>query len=392
MAESVQNTDVEDVLSSIRRLVAEASNKAGSDDGTPAQDIADDAVEALENAALLLTSSQRVSKDDTLEGPDDTAENAFADDLAQDDGAETADLGELRQALKRKAEEALEEADSHTGDADEAGTDGQPMFSKLPKSRLHLSDAMAKSPGSDDINAGPLDPVEVFTPHVDISGEDVAHDGDAAEADDAWKVALPEDYYEDEVDADDAEADVWIVDTDASAEDSATTAQIYDFDADRDGDIGDEADTDSDGAFSTSLADVAETVDDPVEDAELDTEAAVADVLEDTAEDLEESSDLMIVRPEVVPDDDALPATSDADAIHAAAIADDADAQKDHAEDQSSEGEAAALNMSSDELTALVRDVVRQELTGEMGTLITKNLRQLVRREINRVLATKEFD
>ena len=39
-----------------------------------------------------------------------------------------------------------------------------------------------------------------------------------------------------------------------------------------------------------------------------------------------------------------------------------------------------------------VRRVLREELSGEMGERITRNVRKLVRREINRVLASRELD
>lgn len=43
-------------------------------------------------------------------------------------------------------------------------------------------------------------------------------------------------------------------------------------------------------------------------------------------------------------------------------------------------------------LRDMVSDIVRQELQGALGERITRNVRKLVRREINRVLASQEFD
>ncbi|WP_296428285.1 hypothetical protein [Yoonia sp.] len=45
-----------------------------------------------------------------------------------------------------------------------------------------------------------------------------------------------------------------------------------------------------------------------------------------------------------------------------------------------------------DLLRALVVQIVREELSGEMGERITRNVRKLVRREINRVLVSRELD
>lgn len=51
-----------------------------------------------------------------------------------------------------------------------------------------------------------------------------------------------------------------------------------------------------------------------------------------------------------------------------------------------------AFNVDESMLRALVVDIVREELHGEMGERITRNVRKLVRREINRVLASQNFD
>ncbi len=54
--------------------------------------------------------------------------------------------------------------------------------------------------------------------------------------------------------------------------------------------------------------------------------------------------------------------------------------------------EALESMLGEAELRDLVSDIVRQELSGELGERITRNVRKLVRREIQRALATKEFD
>lgn len=52
----------------------------------------------------------------------------------------------------------------------------------------------------------------------------------------------------------------------------------------------------------------------------------------------------------------------------------------------------ADAGLDEDTLRALIVDVIRQELQGVMGERITRNVRKLVRREINRVLAAQDFD
>ena len=48
--------------------------------------------------------------------------------------------------------------------------------------------------------------------------------------------------------------------------------------------------------------------------------------------------------------------------------------------------------VDEDALREMVNDVLRQELQGPLGERITRNVRKLVRREINRVLASQDFE
>ena len=52
---------------------------------------------------------------------------------------------------------------------------------------------------------------------------------------------------------------------------------------------------------------------------------------------------------------------------------------------------AGGTAMDDADLRAMIVDVVRQELQGEMGERITRNVRKLVRREINNALTSKSF-
>ncbi|MCF2904628.1 hypothetical protein L0666_06490 [Octadecabacter sp. CECT 8868] len=54
--------------------------------------------------------------------------------------------------------------------------------------------------------------------------------------------------------------------------------------------------------------------------------------------------------------------------------------------------EAGGVALDEEALRDLVSDVVREELTGPLGERITRNVRKLVRREIYRVLSSQEFD
>lgn len=53
---------------------------------------------------------------------------------------------------------------------------------------------------------------------------------------------------------------------------------------------------------------------------------------------------------------------------------------------------AAVTELSEEALQAFVSEIVRQELQGALGERITRNVRKLVRREIHRVLMSKDLD
>ena len=50
------------------------------------------------------------------------------------------------------------------------------------------------------------------------------------------------------------------------------------------------------------------------------------------------------------------------------------------------------FGMSEEELRSLVSDVVRQELKGDLGERITRNVRKLVRREIQRAFTAQGLE
>ena len=66
----------------------------------------------------------------------------------------------------------------------------------------------------------------------------------------------------------------------------------------------------------------------------------------------------------------------------------------DPAEASTAVAEPASANalVDPDMLRDMVGHMIREELQGEMGERITRNVRKLVRREINRVLSAQEFD
>lgn len=73
---------------------------------------------------------------------------------------------------------------------------------------------------------------------------------------------------------------------------------------------------------------------------------------------------------------------------------DEADADIDVYADDDLDGllDVGGVSLDEEALRELVADVVRQELSGDLGEKITRNVRKLVRREIYRILSSQEFD
>jgi hypothetical protein len=75
-------------------------------------------------------------------------------------------------------------------------------------------------------------------------------------------------------------------------------------------------------------------------------------------------------------------------------VADAPHGQDDAAPHDASLDDASLDDAAPDEahLRDLVRDIIREELQGSLGERITRNVRKLVRAEINRALATRDFE
>ena len=96
-----------------------------------------------------------------------------------------------------------------------------------------------------------------------------------------------------------------------------------------------------------------------------------------------------IVRKDVSPPDDG----SDwADAAEAAVHADLAQDTEDEVIAGLYDAQAGGMAFDEEVLRDLVRDLIREELAGSLGERITRNVRKLVRAEIARALAVREFE
>ena len=346
MTKMVNNSDVEDVLFSIRRLVSDAPEVR------PAPVVAGD--DDAKSDALFLTSSLRVSD------PATEPEQVDLEDM-------NSDMSHFREAIGRE-EMDVEQLPS----LDEVFAD---KISDDAPRRLHLSEVVtdatptAQNVYFEDEDIGDLDarkwtadpdtetlsdfatPEDTFgTPSDDVNQTENVDDASVNEAAPAQDV-VDEIASEWEEDAASDQADGDEVDSQKTIEDAIAEANAP---------IEDEV-TETDG-----LEELAET-----------GEAEVAE--EDNTEDQLAATEMLAEAEDLVDE----PSETD-------------EAIEDDEEDVS----AAAVGLADfdedvldeDALRDMVTEIVREELSGELGERITRNVRKLVRREIHRALMTREFD
>ena len=342
MSDPMTNTEVEDVLASIRRLV--------SDDKRP------EAVPVQQppNDRLVLTPSLRVSDEDGQETPNDDSEGAAVDHETEQD----TQPGNTEAAF----DPPTEMHDDDTPSVDEAEAE----FIELP--------GQTEDPQGDDEYAVMSEP--------EIGGTDAEPDApsmdeamaageapDAPEKDDVVEEDKPDDVLALQVPED------WGQEASADAErDEAGTNEPIEEAADLSRPLTQSL-SEKIAALETLVGKRTDQFepDDPGADAYAGTEPpAMAWEDADT-------------------DDAPADAPDDAPADTVAAAGDETPLQ--------SEQEAPAQLFPRDEdvldedaLRELVSDIVREELQGALGERITRNVRKLVRREIHRALATQDLE
>jgi len=150
-------------------------------------------------------------------------------------------------------------------------------------------------------------------------------------------------------------------------------------------------------AAPTSEADVWEEV--SLEDRIAELEAAVSDCEDDwepdgsevkqravSFEDLEaEERAAPVEEAKAAPAEDEVAATPEPQVEEAAVAPGEEDSEESLFDDESDV-------LDEEMLRQLVSDIVREELQGALGERITRNVRKLVRREINRALASRDFE
>lgn len=344
MSDPVSNAEIEDVLSSIRRLVSNddrsAQGDARPDTGqeTPPAPPAPDNGRPAAAEALVLTPALRVSGADTRarQHDEDEARARSQEPAPQDDRQAATPAHDEHEARDEDSARQTEDETGARDDIDEAN-DASPE----PEARAADSEADTGTDTGADTDTGTETGTEIGT-------ETGADDEAGQEQGDPWQ--------------DDAERE--------SAE--ALSERVAGFEAAvaaRD----DAWDPDGNNLNDDNAAAPTEPFSwqDGIEDAEL---VPPDEGLEPyVAEDDEVSADTAAQKAASGPEPD--PA-----------------AENGFLADEDLLGDDDATVLDEDALRDLVTEIVRQELQGSLGERITRNVRKLVRREIHRALATKELE
>ena len=336
MSDPVTNVDVEDVLSSIRRLVSDTKSEDRQEIKAPEvtpetpSDVAQDVAKPVD--ALILTSALRVKT------------------LAEDSAPEFrhADMTNFRHTL---TEDTQSESENST----------ETVAHKANWSSLADDDYYEDDEQSD------------ATPVIDFIRHSRRAEPEVVEFTDASKTLGPKlvDGTADEVEAEQGNpVDNWV-------EDAAKAADV--------------PSDEIDGGDTVAEPEEAETMD--VTGLEQEAGEHGADEENETNEEWQVGKDAETPEDashnEYNEDDASLVDESVFASAAAASVLDEAGDQSESKIELTDFDESV---IDEAVLRDLVAEIVRQELTGEMGERITRNVRKLVRREIHRAMLTREFE
>ncbi|WP_238368243.1 hypothetical protein [Mesobacterium pallidum] len=388
MAESASNSEIEDVLSSIRRLVSQDIRRGDGSTAmaepeklvlTPALrveaqdeavDLDDDGSETDVSALDAGWSGAPAGADDEFEFDDDTDEPPF-------DWDDDTHVAEVQESVYDEPEIAAPEAEA---------AQAEPSFPRQSALQAKIA----------ELEALIGDRQEDWEP--DAGADDVAESVEAME----WDDQGPSEAQVDAPDWDEVEAQV-----DEPEWDQAEAAW--------DGET--EADEDAAEAFAEDVAEyvIEDAVELPPEEEAQEAEAATV---------APDHGDAWDVDPLAPPAEAAVPQSEPMDAPAAVDASDEAEGRDEALAEEAqastphvagfarteqrlhlSDGSAARDDEDDDidlfaednlldeeTLREMVADIVRQELQGALGERITRNVRKLVRREIHRALNSQDFD
>lgn len=353
MSDPVTNVEIEDVLSSIRRLVSN-TGEAAEEQGQPSERAQDFNTERAAKPVdagmdrLVLTPSLRVDSEAESEAGSDAAESAepaedegdFAVSLTEANpvhaGSELPDAGEEAPFIEAEDEDA-----PHLADVTELGRDA-------PLSAPEFSDA---GPAPQEAQA--------MAEAAEVAAEDRA----TIDADAAW--GAPEGALQARI----AELEAAVATREEDWEPDGTTSEAY---------SGGQVDAlpweDFNGSDDLS---------------ELDAPANASAEVEERAEPMSSPAPLgkdrlqETAEPEAAEVESLAPEAAEPDAV--------TEAREERAKEDALGAEGDAI-LDEEALRDLVAEIVRDELQGALGERITRNVRKLVRREIHRAMAIQDLE
>ncbi|WP_299350706.1 hypothetical protein [uncultured Shimia sp.] len=379
MSDPVTNVEIEDVLTSIRRLVSENGRvpvAAAQSEAEQQDEKAGDTEEAA-SERLVLTPALRVSEtnehvdDDTEaeaqidDGPSYEAEDAVHTEIAEEEEVEAVDWGAA-------------DSDAHEDEAGETIDDVTPDESFDPDEGIALSDAQAMDSRlvqwesmSAAEQSGPYEPDEPGD--SDYAGTEIGGL--------TWVGVGAEP-------VEPAQENAEVSDTTPTVDDADDRMEMPTF------------------LRASTFTPASSTEPDEVVAADLEP-AEAAEEYAITNADAEDVSDTL--EAEFVDVSDLPPAGAESEAEHVetvetqfAAFSDRVAAEAVSYAEEEIEGTVApeleslevdeTLMLDEAMLRDLVSDIVRQELQGALGERITRNVRKLVRREIHRALVAHELE
>ncbi len=448
MSKPVTNVEIEDVLSSIRRLVS-TSDRVERGEGDAPADVAD---------KLVLTPALRVDEatDDASDEADNTVEDQDLADVAESsdapvDLADEAPEEGVVDAAEEASDEAFFEKIAESVAPDEAAEmsedangadveiDAAPeaedsldaldaILSETNENSNEIEDVAPDMPDATDalVEEGENPPeARVLEDHERMDGADESADDEAANnlqrraaefeaiiatTDDAWD---PDGTTEDDNAASPVGPLPWqedgddIVASEEAADDleDATEAGAGVDEVAKVGDIPEDAvdhtDDAPDMAEDLAVTPAEDAVDEAAaeetaEDDDADLARVMADLararapegVEPAAESAEQAG--LDGLQEMISDPDPTPFVFRSQS--SVRLADDAGDVADDAGDTDEPLAIEEAMLDEEALRDMVSEIVRQELQGALGERITRNVRKLVRREIHRALASQELE
>jgi len=379
MSDPVTNAEIEDVLSSIRRLVSEEVKPAPQAETDASSQKRKERV----RSKLVLTPAFRVSSEDKPEGdfaekaPEEVTEDSGAEvsedrseDNTEDETAENQnpeDVSEDEQSEEMQSESDDQvETDEDTEAVDEALQETEAEQSEDHTQEVHAEDAAEEVEAEDAAEEVETeDDTEEVEPEAEQDSEDTAVAALVAE-DNAEAQEEPE-TVEEWVDAEPDAAEV-AFDRDALSALEMTIAEL-------EAAVGGQADEwEPDGS-------------EPDEETPDEVPGIAARLVNATPEDARDVKDEPAEVSENT-EDSKVDATADETQFY------EDDTLNEEAMIAEKEGffDEEVSVIDEEALRDLVSEIVRQELQGSLGERITRNVRKLVRREIHRAMAARDFD